>query len=332
MSVVSVMRRPAASAVAAGLGAACMLAAAVPAQASPAALHVTATVSLGHVGSAFTYQFSEAPNGTVYYARGRMVYAVAGSSPPAAILHAAGPVLAVAANSKDFFAEVGRTVSEYRRSDREFVRKWTLPKSIGPLTSAGLFAVGSTVWAWTDWATDESGFEYANVSRIRTTSAAVHKVSSNIAYPADMAANASGLYYEAIKPNATNGYLIRVRPSGRVTKRADKNIDAPLALTDGRVYLLADHEPSGDLFLDAYRESSLHPVFFRRVSVKNHDVAGAGAGLLMLRSGRVSTLSPATGAVTGSLSIAHAVTLAPGPSAVVITFSGGIARLLRLAS
>ena len=332
MSVVSVMRKPAAGAVAAGLGAACMLAAAVPAQASPAALHVTATVSLGHVGNAFTYQFSEAPNGTVYYARGRTVYAVAGSNPPAAILHASGPVIAVAANSKNLFAEVGRTVSEYRRSDREFVRKWTLPKSIGPLTSAGLFAVGSTVWAWTDWATDESGFEYANVSRIRTSSAVVHKVSSNIAYPADMAANAAGLYYEAIKPDASDGYLIRVGPSGRVTKRADKNIDGPLALAGGRVYLLADHEPSGDLFLDAYRGSNLHPVFFRRVSAKYHDVAGTGAGLLMLRSGQVSTLSSATGAVTGSLSIAHAVTLVPGRSAVVITFSGGIARLVRLAS
>ena len=332
MSVMNVVRRRAAVSAAAGLAAACVLAAAVPAQASPAVLHVTANVSLGHVGSAFTYQFSEAPNGTVYYARGRVVYAVAGSNPRAAILHASGRVLAVAANNKDFFAEVGRTVSEYRRSDRDFVRKWTLPKSLGPLTSAGLFAVGSTVWAWTDWATDESGFQFANVSRIRTTSAVVHKVSSNIAYPADMAANASGLYYEAIRPNATNGYLIRVRPDGQVTKRTDKNIDAPLALAAGRVYLLADHEPSGKQFLDAYRGSNLQHVFSRHVSAQYYDVAGTGAGLLVLRSGQVSKVSAATGAVTGSLSVPHAVTLAPGPSAVVITFSGGIARLLRLAS
>ena len=35
--------------------------------------------------------------------------------------------------------------------------------------------------------------------------------------------------------------------------------------------------------------------------------------------------------MTGTLSLAHLVTLVPGPSAAVVTFSGGVAHLLRLA-
>ena len=62
-----------------------------------------------------------------------------------------------------------------------------------------------------------------------------------------------------------------------------------------------------------------------------YDIAGTGAGLLMLQSGKISRLSTATGAVTGTLSLAHLVTLVPGPSAAVITLSGGVAHLHRLA-
>jgi hypothetical protein len=328
MSVMNVARRAAWPAVA-GLAACGLLVATAPAQAAPAALHVTGSVSLGAVTSKFTYQFSEAPNGTVYYAKGGVVYAVRGTKKPAAVLHAGKTVLAVAATNSDFFVQIGRLIIEFKDSNTHRVRSWTLPKSPAALTSAGLYSVGNTLWSWTDWATDQSGFEFANVNRIVTSSTAVHVVSKNVAYPADMSADKSGLYYEATI--GSKDYLVRVSPSGHVTKRIDKNIDAPLAVAGGRVFLLAFHQPSGKQFLDAFRGSDLHGVFSKQKSTQVYDIAGTGAGLIMLQSGKISRLSTGTGAVTGTLSLAHLVTLVPGPSAAVITLNGGVAHLLRLA-
>ena len=328
MSVRNVVRRATGPAVA-GLAACGLLAAVAPAQAAPAALHVTGSVSLGAVTSKFTYQFSEAPNGTVYYTKSGVVYAVHGTRKPAAVLHAGKTVLAVAATKSDFFVQIGRLVIEFKVSNTHRVRSWTLPKSPAALTSAGLYVVGGTLWSWTDWATDQSGFEFANVNRIVTSSAAVHVVSKNVAYPADMSAGKSGLYYEATI--GSKDYLVKVSPSGHVTKRINKNIDAPLALAAGRVYLLAFHQPSGKQFLDAFRGSDLHAVFSKQKSTQVYDVAGTGAGLLMLQAGKITRLSTATGLATGTLSRTHLVTLVPGPSAAVVTLSGGVAHLLRLA-
>ena len=96
------------------------------------------------------------PDGDVYYGRGSVVYVVRGDHAPVAVLHAAGPVLAVAANASDLFVEVKATVREYRRSNGRMLRGWSLPSPF-PVTMAGLYAIGGTVWAWTDWATDASG-------------------------------------------------------------------------------------------------------------------------------------------------------------------------------
>ena len=170
-------------------------------------------------------------------------------------------VLAVAATNSDFFVQIGRLIIEFKDSNTHRVRSWTLPKSPAALTSAGLYSVGNTLWSWTDWATDQSGFEFANVNRIVTSSTAVHVVSKNVAYPADMSADKSGLYYQATI--GSKDYLVRVSPSGHVTKRIDKNIDAPLALAGGRVFLLAQHFPSGKQFLDAFRGSKTCTAFSR---------------------------------------------------------------------
>ena len=130
------------------------IAGAVPsAQAATANLHKTGTVSIGPATISFSYDFSEAPNGAVYYSRGKKVYVVNGISAPSVQLTAGGNVLAVAASSKELFVDVGRTVTAYQRSNRKKLRQWTLLSSKPP-TSAGLYAVGSTVWAWTDPSTD----------------------------------------------------------------------------------------------------------------------------------------------------------------------------------
>jgi len=295
--------------------------------ARPASLHTSGPeVPLGALGSSFNYDFSEAPSGSVYYSAGKTVYVVKGTKAPVAVLHAGGTVLAVAANSSELFVAVGRTVTGYKLSTGTKLRHWYLGGR--KPTSAGLLAVGSTVWAWTDWATDESGFEYANVSRFRATSGTVHRVSSNNAYPADMAADSVGLYYQQA---IGSGVLTRVRPSGSVRQVSEINLDAPLALGGGRVDLLAFHRNS-DLYLDSYSASSLAREFSHRVSERDIDIAGTGAGLLVLNlSGKISQIIASTGSTVSAVTVAHAATLVSGRSAAVITASGGNYFLVRLA-
>jgi hypothetical protein len=202
------------------------------ARAAAGGLHVVGTINLGPA-STFSYVLGEAPNGDVYYAQGSIVYRVSGDNAPVKWLQASGTVQAVAANKSDLIVDVGRTVSAYALSSGHRLRTWKLP-SIAKVTSAGLFAVGRhTVYAYTDWATDESGFEYANVDRMSLSSPAVHRVTKNNAYPADLAANAAGVYYEGIK--GSKDYLFRAPPSGSVRRHGDANIDAPLALSAGNV-------------------------------------------------------------------------------------------------
>jgi hypothetical protein len=339
MSVMKVLRKGLPTAtlpVVAGLAAAglaiapaAQAASTAPGQAASAGLHVTGKVDLGRLGPEFSYVLTEAPDGNVYYSRGSVVYVVKGDHAPVTALRASGPVLAVAANSADLFVDVGNKVSAYALSDGRRLRTWTLP-SVAPVTSAGLDTVGTTVWAFTDWATDESGFEFANVDRFILSSPTVHRVTANNAYPADLAANSAGLYYEGMA--GSGNYLFRALSSGSPRRHADVNIDAPLALAGGNVYLLAIHEnQGGNTYLDAFRGSTLGPVFSERVSNHDTDIAGTGIGLLLVGAGKVSLLDTGNGHARSVLSVPGAVTLVPGPSAAVVTVSHSITYLLRLA-
>ena len=302
------------------------LVAAAPAQGAPVTLSFGNTYDLGHLGSSFTYQFSEDPAGDAYYFLGSAVYEVKSDSAPRAILHVRGNVLAVAASTSDLFVDVGRTVTEYRRSSHHSVRSWTLPRSPSAPTSAGLYVVGSTVWAWTDWATDQSGFEYASVSRFTTGSSAVHKVSSNNVYPGDMAADGSGLYFQRITKNGTNGYLAHATPGGSIHLRSDANIDAPLGLHNGNVYLLAIHEnQGGKTYLDSFAEANLALVNSAVEWSKFTDIAGNGEGLFILGGGKMALVLTSFdyGQLGSRADVRHAVSLLPGPTAGVITASHG---------
>jgi hypothetical protein len=335
MSVLRVMRQGLASAAVSATSLAVLVGAGLPsAQASvaarPASLHVTGgPVSLP--GASQTSAFGEAPNGAIYYSVGSAIYVVNGTSAPVHAVTASGRVLAVTANSADVFVDVNKTVTEYKRSTGAKVRQWTLT---GPhkRTSAGLYVVGGRVWAWTDWATDESGLEYGNVYRFTTSSATVHRVSSNNAYPYYAAANSAGFYYEAIRSNGTNGYLVRVTPSGAVHRVTDTHLSGPLALAGSRVELLAERFNShAGLYLDSYQESTLAHVYSRHVSPRYFAVAGTGAGLLAVATlGKVSRLSTATGAVVTSVAVPGASMVLAGPAAVVIAVSGSSCSLYRL--
>jgi hypothetical protein len=340
-NVVRAARRSAAITFITGLALAGLYGGLPAAQAATARLHTTGTVYLSQGSNSLSRDFTEAPDGAVYYSRGSSVYVVKGTSAPKLVLRAQGNVLALAANSSELFADVGRTVTAYRLPSGAELRHWTLSSPFA-VTSAGLFAVGSVVWAWTDWATDASGLEYANVSRFSASSGTVHKVSTGIAYPMYLAADASGLYYQAVRSDGSNGYLVHVTPSGSVRRVIDANIPGPLALAGGRVALLAPRYTSGptSYYIDSYNATSLARVFSRHVSSADVDLAGTGAGLLMLTapcqtrvcsSATVSQLSTATGAAISTVSVPYAVDLVVGPSAAAVSYRSGKYYLVRLA-
>lgn len=329
---------PAVLLAAAGLvltGAGAVLPFAPAADAAPAALHQTARIALGTASSIAKNAFTEGPGGSVYYSRGSVVYVVNGNARPAVALHAGHTVLALAANSSDLFVLTGLTVTEYARSNGAVVRHWTLTSPVTAITSAGMIAVGQTLWAWTDWATDSSGFEYANVDRISTTSSAVHLVDKK-AFPVNVAADSSGLYYQDVRGAASILSLVHVTPSGSVRAKAESNASGPEALSAGRLDLLSFH--GGRLNIDTYRPSTLARLSSAHVSSDDRTIAGTTIGLLVLAepcshltcsSATVSELA-ASGLSTGSVTVPGAFTLLAGPAAAVIEDVGGHMFLVRL--
>jgi hypothetical protein len=283
------------------------------------------TISLGTTSNVFGDPFTEAPNGAVFFARGSAVYVVEGNRAPAVALHAGRTVLALAATSTDLFVETGLVVTEYSRAGGAQVQHWTLSSPVTPVTSAGLYAVGGTVWSWTDWATDESGFEYAKVSRIHTWSSAVHVVDTS-AYPADMSADSAGLYFET--QHGVNGYLGHADPDTSTVQLRKAPIDAPLALADGRADELVSGSSSENVF--SYNARTLALVSAKKVPEKDAAIADTGLGLLVLAQGcdgfpcasaTVGRLNVATGGTWEALRAPGAYQLLAGPSAAVIEVS-----------
>jgi hypothetical protein len=261
----------------------------------------------------------------VFFSRGPVVYVADGNKAPAIALHAGRTVLALAANSSDLFAETGLRVTEYRRSNGAQVRHWTLTSPVTPVTSAGLYAVGGTVWSWTDWATDESGFQYAKVSRIHTSSSAVHVVDT-FAFPADMSAGSAGLYFET--EHGVTGYLGHANPATPAVQLRKAPVDAPLALASSRVDELASGSSSENVF--SYNASTLALVSSKKVPEKDAGIAGTGLGLLVLAQGcggfpcssaTAGKLNVSTGGTSGALPTPGAHQLLTGPSAAVIEAS-----------
>jgi hypothetical protein len=313
-----------------------LAASAATVHASASGLRVVHTIRLTHAGALSV--FAEAPNGAVYYSAKGTVYVVNGDAAPVPATALGTSVTALAANNTDFFVQTGLTVYEYsRKTDAYAGHTWKLSSPHSP-TSAGLLAVGGTVWSWTDWATDQSGFEYATVSEISTSSAHVKVISKSNVYPADMAAGSGGLYFQVVRANGANGYIVRVSPNGSARRRSDVNIGTPAALAGGRLDLLSIHG-NGRTYLDSFSASTLAALASRPVSGNDHDIAGTTAGLLVLnqpcatlicKNATVSVLNPRTGGASGTVRVPRAFGLLPGPDPAAITLVGTKLFLARI--
>jgi hypothetical protein len=161
---------------------------------------------------------------------------------------------------------------------------------------------------------------------------------SNDAYPADMAANSSGLYYE-ITNSKGKSYLVLTAPSGKTTHTVStSNVQSPLALAGGKVDLLAAHTASGKSYIDSY-SATLGSAKSAAVPAGSLDIADSSAGLLLLQcstascsKASVGVVNASTGKVTGSVSVPDAYTLLTGGAPAVLTEVSGNAYLVRLAS
>jgi hypothetical protein len=231
-------------------------------------------------------------------------------------------VLALAATNADLFVETGLLVTEYNRGNNRQVRRWTLTSPVRAITSAGLYVVGATVWAWTDWATDGSGFEYAEISRMHTSSAAVRVVDKS-AFPGDVSANAAGLYFETV--HGVTDDLAHANPTTTAVQYRKAPVDAPLALASGRVDLLDFGTSAEDVL--SYNANTLALVSSKRISENDDSIAGTALGLLVLaqpcssfpcRSATVGRLNVATGATSGALATPGAYQQLNGPAQAVI--------------
>jgi hypothetical protein len=283
------------------------------------------TIALGATSDLYGNAFTAAPNGSVFFSRGTVIYVVEGNKAPALALHAAGAVLALAANNTDLFVETGLRVSEYSRSTGRQVGRWTLSSPVAGVTSAGLYLVGGTLWTWTDWATDESGFEYAQVSRIHIAGSLVHVI-DKAAFPGDMSADAAGLYYENVR--GVNSYLAHANPTNSAVQLHKTSVDAPLALAGGRVDALSFGATSEDVI--SYNASTLKQISAKKVPSSDVVVAGTGLGLLVLADGcnafpcssaTVGVLNTGTGGTSRALRTPGAFQFLTGPVAAVIEAS-----------
>ena len=303
---------------------------------SGASLTVTARVDLGPSSAIAIDQMpgAEAPDGTFYYAIGSVVRVVRGTSAPIRILTAAGPVLALAATTSDLYVQTGLTIDDYRVPAGEMRHSWTLPGQLLTPRTAGLFVAAGALWSWSDGATDQSGFEYATVDMISTATGAIRVVDQH-AYPADMAADRSGLYYET--EIGLHGYLAHVTPTGtRTFSHATSDVDSPLAIVSGSVVLFTERG-NGTPYLDRYSATALGLLGSYRLTTPILTGVDTSEGLFAVAcnesdcaSRSVVRIASGGAAVMARITLVGLATLVEGASPAALTSAHGHGYLVRL--
>lgn len=223
--------------------------AAVAAGASDAPRFVSKIAASIHLGTATTTGYgqviAQAPNDDVYYAEGEKVNVVRGDAAAVEALRAPANVLAIVATDTVLYVSTSARVYEYAATTGDPMGSWPLPTGLGPSkpTQEGMALEGSRLWVWTDWATDESGYEYGSLVMFNTTTWTSTVINKGGLNPTDVSANANGFYFLA------NERIILCEPSGVLVKSAATSAaqDAPLAVKGANVYLIASAKVGANL-------------------------------------------------------------------------------------
>jgi hypothetical protein len=300
-------------------------------------LSVTAKIDLGAFSAVALDEaaFAQAPNDTVYFSSGSVVKAVKGNAAPVVVAHAAGKVLALAATNSALYVEVGSTITEYALPGMAVHKKWSWPNPGAKPTTAGLFPEPAALWVWTDWATDQSGFEYALAIEISAGNSL--KFLDGRAFPGDMAANSTGLYYETVV--GSKDYLANLANNGtRNLSAPTKDSDAPLALSGGDLAVFPI-KGAGVPYVDEFSTSTLSELHSSHLKVMTTAVVGTTSGVLAIEfpchgyvcpSSRVVQVNPATGAETSGIVVPDAEHLLFGTHPSAVADTSGKAYLVRL--
>jgi len=283
--------------------------------------------------------FAEGPDGAVFYSSGQVIYVVDGDGPAAIALHPGATVLGLAAGPTDLYVATTTALVSYSRATGNQVGSWPLTASPGTPTSAGV-ALGDdgTAWVWTDWATDESGYEYATLYVIPPGASQASVVSQQVD-AGSLVANGSDAYFAQPDQSTAGSTIVEwvpsaANPPGVEVVGASAPSESLAAFYQGQAVLegtndLDSYNPAQGVSGPA-QASSVHAPFVAAM-------AGTGAGLLLLTcpsSSSCTTLiriDQSTGATESTLDVPGAEPLLLGPYPAVVVVESGQEHLIRLA-
>jgi hypothetical protein len=308
--------------------------------AAPAGLSVVADISLGAAPATGQPVFAEAPDGTVFYAAGPVVMVVDHDDAPAVAEHAGAAVLGLGASTSTLYVVTAKGLIAYSRSSGNQTGHWALPGSPGTPTTAGITpGDDGTVWVWTDWATDQSGYEYATVYVVP---AGAHTATtlSQTAEPGTLVTDGLNGYFLVSSQNSQAASLVEWQDAtGQDVTGDPAPAQALAAFSQGHVLLYQSGSGLHEYTPGASAGAGPRISGFARTSVTAPDgFAATSSGLLFLtctaaHCATVTQVSQTTGTAGQSVAIPgsdHATWLMPGPSPAVFTSASGQMHLLRL--
>jgi hypothetical protein len=274
-------------------------------------------------------------NNDVYFAEGAKVLVVAGHAAPAKFVTAPVAVLALCVTSADLYVETANSIVEYTVPGGTRVGSWPLPSGLGPSknTSAGMSVEGAHLWTWTDWATDESGYEYGSVVEFNTTTWSNKILDKESANPGDVAVSSLGYFYLA------NDRVVRAEPGGTQLKSAKTGdaSDAPVAVLGNTIYLDATREPSGNNVIDSFSASTMQLQHAKQVPTTTYGILGTPLGLVGIHTHGangsihdVVLINATSGAETDAVNVPGAASLLFGTTMSAIGEVSGEMYLYRL--
>jgi hypothetical protein len=241
------------------------------------------------------------------------------------LLHASGTVLAIAATSANLYIETAKSISEYELAGAPWEGSWNLPAGIAPsaITQAGMSIDNGHLWTWTDWSTDESGYEYASITEVPSLMTWTDDViAKNTAAPGDVAVSSLGYFY------LNNDRFVRGEPNGtqvRSSVTGDAS-EARVATWGTTAWLLAIRGANSANYLDTYNATNMTRTRAVHLTHETWGILGTASGLWAIENHTVPTGSDAyvvsvndhTGAETELVDVPGAVTLLSGPKAAVL--------------
>ncbi len=311
-----------------------------PASPSPGGLAEAADNDLGAVPPNGQRVFAEAPDGTVFFAAGSVVMVVGGDAAPAVAEQPGATVLGLGAGTSVLYVVTPQALLAYSRSTGGQTGRWPLTASPARPTSAGV-AVGDngTVWVWTDWATDQSGYEYATVYVV-PSGAARAAVISRDALPGTLVTDGRDAFFLVAAGNSLGASLVEWQQASEADVTGDPAPSQSLTgFSRGRVVVYQSGSGLYSYAPGAGPGSGPRRVGLARTPVTDPAAfAATSSGLLFLTCtatacATVTQVDQATGAPVGSLAVPGSdlsAWLLLGPAPAVVTARSGRLHLLRL--